>query len=68
LWGLFNWLLAARMPMAMARSNEEPVFFISAGARLMTSFVRGIWNPFVFMALSTRCRLSFTALSGKPTM
>ena len=58
---------AARIPIAIGRSNAVPFFLISAGARLTTKRVRGILKLLLFIVLSTRCRLSFTALSGKPT-
>jgi len=41
---------------------------ISAGARLMVTRRSGKLNSELVMAALTRSRLSFTAVSGKPTM
>ena len=59
--------LPARMPRAMGRSNEAASLGRSAGARLMTTRFCGRWKPELTIARSTRCVLSLTAASGRPT-
>ena len=67
-WGVGSCSLAARMPIAIGRSYAEPSFFTSAGAMLMITRLPGIFNPISRRAESIRCWLSFTALSGNPTI
>ncbi len=59
---------AAKIPIAIGRSNAVPLFRISAGARLITNLVLGNRKPFVLNVLSILSRLSRTALSGSPTI
>ena len=59
--------LPASMPRAMGRSNEAASLGRSAGARLMTTRFCGRWKPELTIARSTRCVLSLTAASGRPT-
>jgi hypothetical protein len=55
-------------PSAIGRSNADPSLRKSAGARLMVApCPYGKSIPQFFSADFTRCRLSFTALSGNPT-
>src|SRR4029450_7501847 len=60
--------LAARTPMAMGRSNDEPALRMSAGARFTVTRCSGNSNPEFRMALRTRSRLSRTDVSGSPTI
>ena len=59
--------LPARMPRAIGRSNEAASLGRSAGARLITTRFCGRWKPELTIARSTRCVLSLTAASGRPT-
>ena len=59
--------LAARMPSAIGRSNDEPALRTSAGARLMVMRCCGKSKPELRMAAWTRSRLSLTLVSGSPT-
>ena len=59
---------AARIPSRMGRSYSGPLFLVSAGARFTTSTPAGKVYPKLPMALCTRSRLSFTAVSGSPTI
>ena len=59
---------APRMPTAIGKSNPDPSFFRSAGARLTVIRVVGRSNPEFRIADCTRSRLSRTAVSGRPTM
>ncbi len=62
------WPDAARMPSAMGRSKRPPSLGRSAGARLrVMRLVLGKSKPALIKALRTRSRLSFTAVSGRPT-
>ena len=55
-------------PSAMGRSNPDPSFRTSAGAKLIvTPWPYGNSYPQFRSALLMRSRLSFTALSGSPT-
>ena len=56
------------MPTAIGRSNEDPSFLMSAGARFMVILRRGNSKPQLRMAAAIRSRLSLMALSGSPTM
>ena len=56
------------MPIANGKSKDDPSFFTSAGAMLMITRLPGIFSPISRRAESIRCWLSFTALSGKPTI
>jgi len=56
------------MAIAIGRSNPEPSFFISAGARFTTTFSMGKRYPEFLMAVFTRSLLSFTDISGIPTI
>ena len=59
---------AARMPRAMGKSKRPPSLGRSAGARLrVIRRVLGKSKPALTNALRTRSRLSFTAVSGRPT-
>src|SRR4051812_1613608 len=60
--------LAARTPSAIGRSNEDPAFRISAGARLTVTRCSGNSKPELRIALRTRSRLSRTEGSGRPTI
>ena len=60
-------LIAAIMPIAIGKSNAEPSFRISAGAKFTVIRLVGNVRPAFLIAAITRSRLSFTALSGKPT-
>src|SRR3954452_3656652 len=60
--------LAARTPSAIGRSNEDPAFRISAGARLTVTRCSGNSKPELRIALRTRSRLSRTDGSGRPTI
>ena len=60
--------IAANKPIAMGKSNAEPSFRISAGARLIVICFRGNLKPLFLMAGVTRSLLSFTAPSGSPTV
>ena len=57
-----------RIPTATGRSKVVPSFFMSAGARLTVIFLAGRLYPVFFIAARTLSLLSFTALSGKPTV
>lgn len=59
---------AAKIPMAIAKSNLPPSLGKSAGARLMVMRCNGNSNWLLSKALRTRSLLSLTAASGKPTM
>ncbi len=59
--------LPASMPSVIGRSNEAACLGSSAGARLMTTRSCGRRKPELTIARSTRCVLSLTAASGKPT-
>ena len=59
---------APRIPIAIGRSNPDPSFFRSAGARLIVIRVGGISKPEFLIADRTRSRLSRTAASGSPTV
>ena len=59
---------AARMPMAMGRSNRPDSFGKSAGARFTVIFCAGKSKPLCKIAARTRSRLSFTSVSGSPTI
>ncbi|MPM13425.1 hypothetical protein SDC9_59782 [bioreactor metagenome] len=59
--------VAARIPTAIARSNEDPSFFKSAGAIFTIIFLPGILAPTEVRAVPILCWLSLTALSGRPT-
>ena len=60
--------VAARMPSAIGRSNDEPALRTSAGARLTVTRCCGNSNPELRIALRTRSRLSRTLASGRPTI
>ena len=59
---------AASMPMAIGRSKLGPSFLILAGARLMVTRPCGGVKPELIRAVVTRCSLSLTAVSGRPTI
>ena len=52
----------------MARSYDEPSFFLSAGARFTVIAASGKKNPLLVNAARMRCFDSFMALSGRPTI
>src|SRR5438552_1405062 len=54
--------------MAMGKSKLGPAFFTSAGARLIVVRPMGNLNAELAMAVLTRSRDSFTAVSGNPTI
>src|SRR5436190_21363965 len=56
------------MPTPMGRSKLGPSFLTSAGARLMVVRPMGGLKPEFEIAVMTRSRDSFTAVSGKPTI
>lgn len=58
----------AKMTIAMGRSSEVPIFFNSAGARLMTTFSRGKMKPEFRMADLIRSLLSSMVRLAMPTM
>ena len=58
----------AIIPRAMGRSKPGPCFLKSAGARLTTKMPCWKGSPLFWMAVSTRWPLSFTAVSGRPTI
>ncbi len=58
----------SRIPMAIARSREEPALRNSAGARLTVIRRGGNTNPAFRMAPRTRSRASCRAASPSPTM
>ena len=58
----------AMIPTAIGRSNAEPSFLRSAGARLTVICFRGKLKPIFFKEALTLSRLSFTAASGRPTI
>jgi len=60
--------VAESMPMAIGRSNCDPSFFMSAGARFTVIFLFGNLNPEFLIAALTLSRLSLTELSGSPTI
>src|SRR3990172_2699565 len=60
--------VAARIPIAIGRSNAEPSFRTSAGARLMVMRFNGNSNAELAIAAPTRSRPSFTAPCGSPTV
>ena len=60
--------VAARMPSAIGRSNDEPALRMSAGARLTVTRCGGNSKPELRIALRTRSRLSRTLASGRPTI
>ena len=59
---------AARMPSAIGRSNDDPAFRTSAGARLIVMRCDGKSKPELRIAARTRSRLSRTLASGRPTI
>ena len=67
-YSFWTFPIAARMPMAMGKSNADPSLRISAGAKLIVTCFRGNLNPEFLMAAVTRSLLSFTAPSGSPTV
>ena len=56
------------MPIAIGKSNNDPIFFTSAGAKLTTILPRGNSNPLFTIADLTLSFASFIAASGNPTM
>src|SRR4051812_31664262 len=52
----------------MGRSNDDPAFRMSAGARLTVTRCSGNSKPELRIALRTRSRLSRTDGSGRPTI
>ena len=62
------WPEAARMPTAIGRSKRPDSLGKSAGARLTVIFFAGKSKPLWMMAARTRSRLSFTSVSGRPTI
>ena len=62
-----NCPLPARIPSVMGRSNVAACLGISAGARLTTILSLGRRKPELTIARATRCVLSRTAVSGRPT-
>ena len=63
-----TWREAPRIPKAMGRSKRPPSLGKSAGARLMVTRPAGNWNRPFSRAPRTRSLLSFTAISGSPTI
>src|SRR6266487_625091 len=63
-----SWREAARMPSAIGRSNRPLSFGSSAGARLTVMRRAGNSKREFTSAARTRSRLSFTSVSGRPTM
>ena len=61
------WPLAASTPSATGKSKEEACFGRSPGAKLITTRSCGFVKPLLTIARSTRCVLSLTAVSGRPT-
>ncbi len=59
--------LPSKSPSAIDRSNPPASFFRSAGARLITTRSIGRRYPELTIARSTRCVLSLTAVSARPT-
>jgi len=62
---IFN---AVRIPNAMGRSKDEPSFLTSAGARFIVILSLGNSNPAFLIADLTLSLLSFTEVSGRPTI
>src|SRR3989338_7693186 len=58
--------LATRIPIAIAKSNADPSFLRSAGARLTVIFFVGKARSLFLMAARTRSALSRQAASGRP--
>src|SRR5207302_5597791 len=63
-----SWREAARMPSAMGKSNRPLSLGSSAGARLTVIRRAGNSKRELTSAARTRSRLSFTSVSGRPTM
>ncbi len=59
--------LPASTPKATGKSNDDACLGRSPGAKLITTRSCGLTNPLLTIARSTRCVLSFTAVSGSPT-
>ncbi len=59
--------LPSSSPSAIGRSKPPASFFRSAGARLITTRSIGRRYPELTIARSTRCVLSLTAVSARPT-
>ena len=57
-----------RMPIAIGRSKDEPSFLTSAGARFTVMRSPGNSKPAFLIAARTLSLLSFTAVSGNPTI
>src|SRR6266700_1744565 len=64
----WSWREAARMPSAIGRSNRPLSLGSSAGARLTVMRRAGNSKREFTSAARTRSRLSFTSVSGRPTM
>src|SRR6266699_4368286 len=64
----WSWCEAARMPSAMGKSNRPLSLGSSAGARLTVMRRAGNSKREFTSAARTRSRLSFTSVSGRPTM
>src|SRR6266700_442288 len=64
----WSWRDAARMPSAIGRSNRPLSLGSSAGARLTVMRRAGNSKREFTSAARTRSRLSFTSVSGRPTM
>ena len=60
--------IAPRMPSAIGRSNPAPSLRTLAGARLMVTDFVGYPKPELRRADLILSRLSFTAVSGIPTV
>ena len=60
--------LQIKIPIAIGKSNEEPSFFISAGARFITIRLLKNSYPEFFIEVLTRSFDSLTLISGKPTI
>ena len=56
----------AARPIAMGRSNPEPVFLISAGARLIVIFFGGSFIPLLDRVCIALSLLSFAAPCARP--
>ena len=56
------------IPIAIAKSNAEPSFFISAGAKFISILLLLRSYPLFFIAVFTLSFASLTLVSGSPTI